>query len=43
MKINWKKLTPYIVAIVAFLAFAVFYCRPLLEGKVLYAGEPISV
>lgn len=42
MKINWKKLTPYIVAIVAFLAFAVFYCSPLLEGKVLYAGDVMN-
>ena len=42
MKINWKKLTPYIVAIVAFLAFAVFYCSPLLEGKVLYAGDTLN-
>lgn len=39
MKINWKKIAPYIVAIVAFLAFALIYCSPLLEGKVLQAGD----
>lgn len=39
MKINWKKIAPYIVAIVAFLAFALIYCSPLLDGKVLQAGD----
>ena len=39
MKIDWKKIAPYIVAIVAFLAFALIYCSPLLEGKVLQAGD----
>ena len=39
MKIDWKKLAPYLVAIVAFFAFALIYCAPLLEGKVLQAGD----
>jgi len=38
-KTDWKKLLPYGVAIVAFLAFALIYCAPLLEGKVLLAGD----
>ena len=39
MKIDWKKLAPYIVAIVVFIGFAVLYCSPILEGKVLQAGD----
>ncbi len=39
MKIDWKKLAPYLVAIVAFLTVAMIYCAPLLEGKVLSAGD----
>ncbi len=39
MKINWKKIAPYVVAIIAFLAFAVIYCSPLLDGKVLVQGD----
>ena len=39
MKIDWKKIAPYIVAIVAFLAFALIYCSPLLDGKVIQAGD----
>lgn len=39
MKIDWKKIAPYLVAIVAFFAFALIYCAPLLEGKVLNAGD----
>lgn len=42
MKIDWKKIAPYLVAIVAFIAFAVAYCSPLLEGKVLYAGDTMN-
>lgn len=36
---DWKKLLPYGVAIIAFFAFALIYCAPLLEGKVLQAGD----
>ena len=39
MKIDWKKLLPYAVAIVAFVAIAMIYCAPLLEGKVLVQGD----
>lgn len=39
MKIDWKKIAPYLVALVAFFAFALTYCSPLLEGKVLQAGD----
>ena len=39
MKIDWKKLAPYLVAIVAFFAFAILYCSPVLDGKVLQAGD----
>ena len=36
---DWKKLLPYVVAIVAFVAIAMIYCAPLLEGKVLVQGD----
>ena len=39
MKIDWKKLAPYLVALVVFIGFAVLYCSPILESKVLYAGD----
>lgn len=39
MKIDWKKILPYVVAIVAFVAIAMIYCAPLLEGKVLLQGD----
>ena len=39
MKIDWKKLAPYIVAIVVFIGFALVYCSPLLDGKVLQSGD----
>ncbi len=39
MRIDWKKLLPYVVAIVAFVAVAMIYCAPLLEGKVLVQGD----
>lgn len=39
MKIDWKKIAPYVVAVVAFFAFALIYCSPLLEGKVMHAGD----
>ena len=39
MKIDWRKIAPYLVAIVVFLGLALIYCSPLLEGKVLYAGD----
>ena len=39
MKIDWKKILPYAVAIVAFVAVAMIYCAPILEGKVLMQGD----
>lgn len=37
--LDWKKVVPYVVAIVAFFVVALVYCAPLLEGKVLQAGD----
>ena len=39
MKFDWKKILPYVVAIVAFVAVAMIYCAPILEGKVLVQGD----
>ena len=39
MKIDWKKIVPYIVALVVFIGFALAYCSPVLDGKVLQAGD----
>lgn len=36
---NWKKLLPYAVAIIVFIAIAMFYCTPALDGKVLIQGD----
>ena len=42
MKIDWKKIAPYLVAVVVFIGFAIAYCSPMLEGKVLYAGDVMN-
>lgn len=42
MKIDWKKFAPYLVAVVVFIGFAVLYCSPMLNGKVLYAGDTLT-
>lgn len=39
MKIDWKKIAPYLVALVVFIGFSLAYCSPILEGKVLQAGD----
>ena len=39
MKIDWKKFAPYLVALIVFVGFAVLYCSPILDGKVLQAGD----
>ncbi len=39
MKIDWKKIVPYLVALVAFIAFALAYCSPQLNGRVLLQGD----
>ena len=42
MKIDWKKIAPYVIALIVFIGFAVAYCSPILEGKVLYAGDTMN-
>ncbi|MCL2311964.1 MAG: YfhO family protein [Firmicutes bacterium] len=37
-----KKWLPYLVAFVIFVLFTVIYCLPILEGKILQAGDTIS-
>ena len=39
---DWKKIAPYLVAIVVFLGLAVTYCSPMLDGKVLHAGDTLN-
>jgi hypothetical protein len=39
MKIDWKKIAPYLVALVVFVGFAIAYCSPILDGKVLLQGD----
>ena len=39
MKIDWKKIAPYLVALVVFIGFTVLYCSPALDGKVLQQGD----
>jgi hypothetical protein len=37
--INWKKLTPHIIALVIFILAAVVYCKPTTEGKVVTESD----
>ena len=39
LNIDWKAILPYAVAIVVFIGVTVIYCSPLLNGKVLQAGD----
>ena len=39
MKIDWKKIAPYIAAIVVFVGFAIAYCSPQFNGRVLQQGD----
>ena len=39
MKIDWKKIAPYLVALVVFLGFAIAYCSPQFNGRVLQQGD----
>ena len=39
MKIDWKKIAPYLVAVVVFVCFALIYCSPQYNGKVLLQGD----
>ena len=40
--IDWKKILPYVVAVVVFISFALAYCSPILSGKVLHAGDVMN-
>ena len=42
MKIDWKKIAPYLVAIVLFVIASAIYFAPALQGKVVYAGDNIN-
>jgi hypothetical protein len=37
-----KKCFPYLVALLVFILFAVIYCSPVLEGKIVQAGDTVS-
>jgi hypothetical protein len=39
---NWKKLLPHIIAIVIFIIIAAIFCKPALEGKVLYQHDIVQ-
>ena len=39
MKIDWKKIAPYLVALVVFIGFALAYCSPQFNGRVLLQGD----
>ena len=36
---KWREAVPYMLALVVFVALALLYCSPLLDGKVLQAGD----
>lgn len=38
-KIEFKKVLPYLVAIIVFIGIAIAYCSPILEGKVLSTSD----
>ncbi len=40
-KINWKIVTPHLIAMGVFLIVAFVYCKPALQGKVLTQGDVI--
>jgi len=40
--INWKKLLPHIIAVVSFLVISALFCKPALEGKVLYQHDIVQ-
>ncbi|RYF90367.1 MAG: hypothetical protein EOO03_03840 [Chitinophagaceae bacterium] len=39
MKIDFKKLLPHIIAVLVFLIVAVVFCKPAIEGKVVYQHD----
>ena len=38
-KANLKKLVPFIAALIVFVVMGFIYCSPVLDGKVLQAGD----
>lgn len=38
----WKKALPYVAAIAIFIIFALIYCSPVMDGKVVQAGDTKS-
>lgn len=40
--VSWKKVVPHLIAIAVFLLVSVFFCKPVLEGKVLYQSDMIG-
>ena len=38
----WKKALPHVIAILVFLIVAVVYCRPALEGKVVFQSDMLQ-
>jgi hypothetical protein len=40
--INWKKILPHAIAVVSFIVIAALFCRPALEGKVLYQHDIVQ-
>ena len=39
MKIDFKKILPHLIAVIVFLIVAVVFCKPALEGKVVYQHD----
>ena len=39
MKINFKKILPHIIAVAVFLLVAVIFCKPAIEGKVVFQHD----
>lgn len=39
MKIDFKKILPHLIAVAIFLVVAIVYCKPALEGKVVYQPD----
>ena len=40
--INWNKVLPHIIAVVIFIIVAAIFCKPALEGKVLYQHDIVQ-
>lgn len=38
----WKQVLPYVAAIAIFIVFALIYCSPILDGKIVQAGDTKS-